>query len=115
MPRTLLRSKTFSCPTCEEGLRVRQLSRLWGLPLVACGYTLTFVVAEKMGLKGNGLLMVTVFLGPVVGILVGVVLGLVSAWVFRIPPPLERDPGLGFEYSGVLHIDSQRRSRKGPM
>ena len=114
VPRTLLRSKTFPCPTCKEALRPTEWSPLWGYPLLACGWTLTYVGAERMGLKGYGLLYVTIFVGFAASFLVPAVIALLLAWVFCVPPPLETDPGPGFDDGGVLHIDSPPRPRKGP-
>jgi hypothetical protein len=114
VPRTLLRSKTFPCPVCKEALRLRDWSPLMGIPLAARGYWLTFVIAERMGLKGYGLLVVTIFLGCAAGIAFGGVLGVLLSWVFRVPPRLERDPGTHLDDGGVLHIESPPKLRKGP-
>ena len=114
VPRMLLRSKTFSCPTCKEPLRARDGSRLLSIPLAACGYSLTYVVAERMGLKGIGLLIVTLFLGLAATYAVAGVLGLLLGWAFCVPPRLEIDPGPGFNDGGILHIESPPRLRKGP-
>ena len=114
VPRTVLRSKTIQCPTCKEWLRVRGLSPLLIIPLAACGYWLAFVAAERVGLRGNALLMVTVLLGPFAGLPVASVLGLLLAWVFRIPPRLQRDPGPRSSDGGILHIDSPPGPRNGP-
>jgi hypothetical protein len=114
VPRTLLRSKTFPCPVCKEPLRVREASPLLGFPLAACCYWLSFVIAERMGLKGYGLLIVTIFLGCAATFLVAAVLGGLSGWAFRLPLRLERDPGPGFDDGGVLHIESPPRPRIGP-
>jgi hypothetical protein len=114
VPRALLRSKTFPCPTCKKPLRVRDWNPLLAIPLLACGYSLTFVIAERMGLKGYGLLIVTIFLGCAASFAVGGVLGLLLAWVFCLPPRLEMDPGPGFDDGGILHIESPPRPRKGP-
>ena len=93
VPRTRLRSETFPCPTCKERLRMRDFNPLLTIPVVACGYSLTFVIAYLMGLKGNGLFLVTIFLGCPASFLVAGVLGLLLSWVFCVPPRLERDPG----------------------
>jgi len=114
VPRAAPRSKTFQCPTCKEWLRVRGLSPLLIIPLGACGYWLAFVIAERVGLKGNALLMVTLLLGPFAGMPVAGVLGLLLAWVFHIPPRLQRDPGPRSSDGGILHIDSSREPRNGP-
>ncbi len=114
VPRTALRSKIFPCPTCKESLRSKEWSPLWVLPLAACGYLLTFLTAEWMGLKGNALFMVTVLLGPFAAIPAASVLGLSLAWVFGIPPRLKRDPGPRAYDGGILHIDSAPGPRKGP-
>ncbi len=84
------------------------------IPVAACGISLTFAIAERMGLKGYGLLTVTIFLGCLASFLVAGVSGLLLGWVFRLPPRLERDPGPGFDDGGVLHIESPQRPRKGP-
>ena len=105
VPRMLLHSKTFPCPTCKEWLRVKGLSPLLIIPLVACGYWLAFVTAERVGLKGNELLIVTLLSGPFVTIPLGSVLGVLLAWVFRIPPRLLRGPGPRSSDGGILHID----------
>ncbi len=109
VPGTLLRTKTFPCPICKEPLQVRDWGPLVIILSAAGGYWLTSVVAERLGLTGNGLFMTTLFLGPFVGI---VVVGLLRGWLF--PVPLERAPGPGFDDGGVLHIDSPPRPRKGP-
>lgn len=93
---------------------MREFSPLLGFLWAACAWGLTFVVAERLGLKGWALLFATVFLGSVAGLLVTGVIVLLIAWVFRLPPPLERDPGPGFDDGGILHIDSPPRPRKGP-
>jgi hypothetical protein len=67
-----------------------------------------------MGLKGWGLLFATIFLGPVAGLLVTGLIILVLAWVFGLPPPLERDPGPGLDDGRILHIESPPGPRKGP-
>jgi hypothetical protein len=114
MPTELLRSKTFPCPNCKVPLREREFSLLLAIPVSACGYSLTFLIAERMGLKGAGLFMVTVFIGCPASFLVAGVLGLLLGWVFCLPPRLERDPGPHFNDGGVLHIDSPPKLRKGP-
>ena len=114
VPRTVLRSKTFPCPTCKEQLRHRDWSPLLTTLLGVCGYSLTFVIAERMGLRGNGLLVATIFLGPLAGFLVGAVLVLPQAWVFCIPPRLQRDPGPRSSDGGVLHIESPPGPRDRP-
>jgi len=112
VPGTALRSGTFPCPNCKEPLRLRDWSPLLIIPLQACGFGLTFVVAERLGLEGNGLFMVTLFLGSVGGLVVAGVLGLLWGWL--LPMPLERDPGRAFDDGGILHIESPPRLRKGP-
>jgi hypothetical protein len=67
--------------------------------MLACGYSLAFLVAYLMGLRSNGLLVVTVFLGPPAGFVVAAVMGLLQGYVFLT---LERDPG--FDDGGILHI-----------
>jgi hypothetical protein len=67
-----------------------------------------------MGLKGWGLLFATIFLGSVAGLLVTGLIILILAWVFGLPPPLERDPGPDLHDGGILHIESAPRPRKGP-
>ena len=114
VPRTVLRSKTFPCPTCKEQLRHRDWSLLQIMLLGVCGYWLTFVVAERIGLKGNGLLATTILLGPLASFLVGAVLVLLLAWVFCIPPRLERDPASRSHDGGILHINSPPGPRNGP-
>ena len=114
VPRTLLRSKTFPCPACKEPLRVRDFSLLLAIPLAAGGYSLVFVIAQRMGLRGYALLIVTIFLGCAASFLVASVVGGFLGWILCLPPPLERDPGPGFADGGVLHIDSPPRPRKGP-
>ena len=111
--RTLLRSNTFPCPTCKQPLRVKEWSPLLIIPLAACGYSLTFIIAERMGLKGNGLFLVTLFVGSPASIAVAAVLGGLLGWVLRVPPSLERDPGPGFNDGGILHIEPPPGPRKG--
>lgn len=108
----LLRSGTFPCPNCNEPLRVREFNILLTIPVAACGYSLTFLIAQQMGLTGNGLFMVTLFLGCPASFLVSGVLGLLYGWLF--PMPLERDPGPGFDDGGILHIESPPTLRKPP-
>jgi len=114
VPRTALRSKTFPCPTCKESLRSKEWSPLWGFPWAACVWGLTFVAGERMGLKGWGLLFATIFIGSVAGLLVTGLIILTLAWVFGLPPSLERDPGPGFDDGGILHIGSSPRPPNGP-
>ncbi len=68
VPCKLLRSKTFECPACKESLRVKDFSPLLTIvltiTLMVCGYWLTFVIGEQLGLEGNGLFTVTLFLRP---------------------------------------------------
>ena len=113
MPRGLLRSNNFSCPTCKVRLRLKEWSPLLGVPWAACAWGLTFLIAERMGLNGWGLLLATIFLGSVAGLLVTAAIVLLLAWVFRIPPPLERDPGPALYDGGILHIESPPGPRKG--
>ena len=114
VPGTVLRSGTFPCPTCKEPIRIRDSSPLLVIPYAACGYSLTFLAAQKIGLKGYGLLIATIFLGCAATFLLGfVVVGLLG-WVFRLPPRLERDPGPGSDDGGILHINSPPRLRKPP-
>ena len=114
VPRTLLSSKGFACPTCKEPLRVRDPSPLWAIPLGAAGYSLTFVIAQRMGLKGGGLFTVTLLLGCAASFLLACAVGGLMGWVFQLPPPLERDPGDDFDGGRVLHIESPPRPRQGP-
>jgi hypothetical protein len=114
VPRTLLRSKNFRCPICKEPLRVREFSPLLGIPLAACSYSLTFVIAQQMGLRGYGLLIVTIFIGCGASFLVAAVMGGLLGWVFCLPVPLQRDPGPGFDDGGILHIESPPRPPKSP-
>jgi hypothetical protein len=65
-----------------------------------------------MGLKGWGLLFATIFLGPVAGLLVTGLIILTLAWVFGVPPRLERD--LGVDGGGILHIVPPPGPSKGP-
>jgi hypothetical protein len=110
----LLRSKTFPCPTCKEALRPTEWNPLWGFPLLACGWTLTYVGAERMGLEGWGLLFATILLGFAAAFLIPAVIALLLAWVFNVPPSLERDPGPALDDGGVLHIDSPPGPQKPP-
>ena len=115
MPRELLRSKIFTCPTCKEPLRPKDFNPLLAIPGMACGYWLTFAVAERAGLKGNALFMVTIFLGPLLGgYVVSAVLGLALAWLFDLTPRLERDPSSRSDDVRVLHIDSPPTHPKEP-
>ena len=113
VPRALLRSQPFVCPTCKEPLRSREFSPLLGFPIGAVFFSLAFVIAERMGMKGWGLIFATLFLGPAAGFVVSAVIVLALAWVFGLPPPLERDPGPVLNDGGVLHIESAPRPRKG--
>jgi hypothetical protein len=90
---------------------MRDPSRLLIIPIAVCGYSLTFVIAQQTGLKGNALLMVTVFLGLPASFLVAAVVGALLATLF--PMPLEIDPGLGLNDGCILHIDSPPKLRKG--
>ena len=112
VPGTVLRSGTFPCPICKQPLRVKDRNPLLIIPLMACGFWLTFIAGEQLGLKDNGLFMVTLFIGPAGGIVVAALLGLLWGWLF--PVPLERDPGPAFDDGGILHIESPPRPRKGP-
>lgn len=112
VPGAVLRSKTFPCPICKEPLRVRDWSPLLTVALAACGYGLTFVIAERLGLKGNGLLMATLFLGTAGGLVAAGVLGLL--WGCLFPVPLETAPGPGSHDGGILHIDSAPGPRNRP-
>jgi len=112
VPRTLLRAKTFPCPGCKNPLRVGDPSPLLIYPLAVVGYSLTFVVAQRMGLKGYGLLGVTIVVGCAVIFLLACALGAVMGWLFCLPPRLERDPGPGFDNGRILRIASPPRSRK---
>jgi len=114
VPRMLLRSKTFPCPTCKESLRSKEWSPLWGFPIAACGWTLAFVVAERMGLKGGGLLFATILLGTAATLLVPAVIVLLLAWVFGVPPSLEKDPGPDLYDGRILRIESPPKPREGP-
>ena len=114
VPRTLLHCKTLACPTCKVRLRARDFSPLLAIPLAACGYSLTFVIAQRMGLKGYGLLIVTILLGCAASFLLAGMLGGLLGWVFCLPPRLERDPGPGFADGGILHIPSAPRPRRYP-
>ena len=115
VPRTVLRSNAFQCPTCKEWLRSKEWSPLWGFAWAACVWGLAFVAGERMGLKGWGLLFARVFLGSAAGLLVTGLIILTLAWVFGLPPRLERDPGLGSHDGGILHIDSPPGPRNGPL
>ncbi len=112
VPRTVLRSKTFPCPICKEPLLVRDWSPLLTVAVTACGYWLTFVIAERLGPKGNGLFVATLFLGTAGGLVAASVLGLLWGWLF--PVPLERAPGPGSHDGGILHIDSAPGPRNRP-
>jgi hypothetical protein len=112
VPGTALRSGTFPCPICNEPLRVRDWSPLLIIPSAGCGYWLTFVIGERLGLKGDWLLSATFFLGSVGGLVVAGVLGLVWGWLF--PVPLEAAPVPPSEDGGILHIESPPTRRKGP-
>jgi hypothetical protein len=114
VPWTVVRSKPFQCPICNEPLRVRQASPLLAISFGACGYSLTFLIAYLMGLKGNGLFLVTFFLGSPASFLVAGVVGGVIGWLLRLPPPLERDPSADLYDGRILHIESPTRPRKDP-
>ena len=114
VPGTLLRSESFLCPVCKEPLRVREFSVLWAIPLVAGGFWLTFLIAERLGLKGSELHLVTLLVGfPATWLLVCVV-GVLWGWVFCLPLPLERDPGPERDDGGILHINSPPKLQKPP-
>ena len=118
VPRKLLRSKTFECPTCKVSLRVKDLSQLLTIVLIivllVCGYWLSFVIGEQLGLEGNGLFTATLFLGPIGGVLVSVILGVFIGGVVGVAPQLEDDPGPTVEDGRILHIDSPPPPRNPP-
>jgi hypothetical protein len=67
-----------------------------------------------MGLKGWGLVFATIFVGSVAGLLVTGLIILTLAWVFGLPPRLERNPGPAFNDGEILHIGSPPEPRNGP-
>ena len=120
VPRWVRTRKTFPCPNCKEPIRVRDFSKLWGIPLSVCGLSLTFLAAYLMGLRGNTLLLVTVLLATPAAFLLSASIGLLAAMlslfygVDLLPWELERDRGLGFYYSRILHINSPPTPPKSP-
>jgi hypothetical protein len=109
VPRAFIRRGTFPCPTCKEPLRIPRASRLLAVPLAACGYSLVFLTAYLLGLKGNALLIVTVFVGCAATFVVAAVMGLLQGYLF---PRLERDPG--FDDGEILHIVPPPGRSKSP-
>ena len=111
VPGTALRSGTFPCPICNEPLRVREFSVLLGILAWLCGCCVTFLVGQRMGLKGYGLLTFTFFLSiPASLLVVGVIAGFLG---LLLPAPLERAPAPPFDDGGILHIESPPKLRKG--
>jgi hypothetical protein len=108
VPWELLRSKSFPCPTCEAPLRVKGPSTPFMALLLACGYWLTYVTAERMGLEGNVLFMFTLLLGGAGGLVLGMVVGSIHGRLLGFG--LEPDPII-IEGGGILNLDSKPKDR----
>jgi hypothetical protein len=108
--KVYIRRGTFPCPYCGEPLRIPRPSRLIGVPIAACGWSLAVLISYLLGLQGNTLLMASVALGVPASFAVAAVMGAVRGYLF---PVLERDPGE--DSAGILHIvprtDPSRRQR----
>jgi len=112
VPWARLDSKTFLCPTCNAPLRVAESNGLLGYLFLAAGWPVAFIVAGRMGLKGNTLLFGGFIGGFVVGVLLTTLVGSIAGSLIR--PRLEPDPGPGLSDGGVLHIESPPKFQKPP-
>ena len=112
VPWTLLNSGTFACPTCNGPLHVAEASPVPAIVIGFGSWPLGFIIAGRMGLKGNSLLFVGFFGGFVASALVVALLGSILGSL--VPPRLEPDPGPSFSDGGVLHIDSPPNPQKPP-
>ncbi len=84
------------------------------VPFVICGYGLTFLIAERMGLEGGALFLTTAFVGPLMAVGVGGVLGLLRGSLFRFAWQVEVASRPATDDGKLLHIDSAPDSPREP-